>query len=479
MTKSRQLTCFTVLIISDVAALLASFLIAYFLRSTLLVSIISGFEQPPLPLATQLRHGFFYGVLIIVFIFSFDKLYTRRFAFWEETKHLLKSVTYSFIFIAMLVFISRGYAQFSRAVIILAWLLSLFLFPLFRLIIKNLLVKLNLWKKKVIIFGTNGLARLVANEIKNNSTLGYEVAGFLTDDREKIGNNFAESKIIGEFSDIEKMSKDLGIKDVIIALPDIPNNKLSKVIAQCEKTAETIRIIPGLGNLYTIGVEIENFGDVLSLSIACNLLKPWNIFIKGLFEFIVAIILSVLLLPLFLVIALAIKTDSHGPVFFVQDRLGWKHREKFKFYKFRSMYMDADKRLEKYLHENPDMQKEWNRYHKIKSNDPRVTRVGKFIRKYSLDELPQIINFFKRDMSLVGPRPYMPREINKIGKRIEIISRVKPGITGLWQVRGRNLLSFRDRLLLDEYYIRNWSLWLDIIILWKTIKVLITREGAY
>jgi len=143
------------------------------------------------------------------------------------------------------------------------------------------------------------------------------------------------------------------------------------------------------------------------------------------------------------------------------------------------MYVDADKRLEKYLHENPEIQNEWNRYHKIKSNDPRVTRVGKFIRKYSLDELPQLINFFKRDMSLVGPRPYMPREINKIGNRMEILSRVKPGITGLWQVRGRNILSFRDRLLLDEYYIRNWSLWLDMVILWKTIKVLITREGAY
>ncbi|GAI93282.1 unnamed protein product, partial [marine sediment metagenome] len=122
---------------------------------------------------------------------------------------------------------------------------------------------------------------------------------------------------------------------------------------------------------------------------------------------------------------------------------------------------------------------EWKKYLKIKKKDPRVTRVGKFIRKYSLDELPQFINIMKGDMSLVGPRPYMPREIEEIGKSYEIISRVKPGLTGLWQVRGRNILPFKKRLLLDEYYIRNWSLWLDIVILFKTMKVLITREGAY
>ena len=122
---------------------------------------------------------------------------------------------------------------------------------------------------------------------------------------------------------------------------------------------------------------------------------------------------------------------------------------------------------------------EWKKYQKIKKDDPRVTRVGKFIRKFSLDELPQLINILKGDMNLVGPRPYMPREKEDIGRSFPIISRVKPGMTGLWQVRGRNVLSFKDRLVLDEFYIRNWSLWLDIVILFKTVKVLITQEGAY
>ena len=478
MHNTRQIICFIGLIISDNVALLASFLIACFLRSQVFPKIISGFTQPPLPLATQLKFGFLYGLFIIITVFAFEKLYTRRFALWEETRHLLKGVTLSFIFIMMAVFISRRYTQYSRVVTILAWFFSLFLFPLFRLITKKLLVNLNLWKKKIIILGTNGLAKLAAQEIIKNKTLGYEVVGFLTDKKKEIGKKLGKFKIIGEISEFEKLSNSLRIKDVIIALPEASQKELIELMESCEKTAETIRLIPNVGNLFSIGVEIENFGDVLSLSVARNLVKPWNIYMKGLFEFLLFFILFIFLLPVLLVISIAIKIDSSGPVLFIQERLG-EGDKTFKCFKFRSMYTDADKRLKKYLKRNPKVQKEWDKYQKIKDNDPRVTKVGKLIRKYSLDELPQLLNFFKRDMNLVGPRPYLPREMDKIRKSYRIISRVKPGITGLWQVRGRNLLSFKERILLDEYYIRNWALWLDIVILIKTIKVFITREGAY
>jgi len=474
----EKLANLILLVLGDIAILLSSFLIAYFLRSQVLPFIISAFKQMPLPLVTQLKYGFSYGAIIIIFIFTFEKLYIKRFSFWEETKHLLKAITLSFVILMMMVFISKKYTQFSRVVIILACLISLIIFPLFRLVVKKFLVKINLSKKKVIILGTNGIAKLVAQEIKKNKILGYEVIGFLTDKKKKIGKELGGVKIIGEINDFEKLSNNLGINDVIIALPNASQRKLIEIIEKCEKRAETIRIIPSGGNLFTMGVEIDSFGDILSLSIARNLIKPWNIFIKNLFEFFVVLTLIIPLLPVFLIIALAIKIDSPGPVLFIQGRLGEKNKI-FRFFKFRSMYIDGNSILEKYLKENPKMQKEWDKYQKIKENDPRITRVGKIIRKYSFDELPQLINFFKRDMNLVGPRPYLPREIKKIGGSYQIISRVKPSVTGMWQVRGRNLLSFRERILLDEYYIRNWSLWLDIVILFKTIKVLITREGAY
>jgi undecaprenyl-phosphate galactose phosphotransferase len=151
----------------------------------------------------------------------------------------------------------------------------------------------------------------------------------------------------------------------------------------------------------------------------------------------------------------------------------------FRLFKFRSMYIDAETRLTEFLKSNPSARAEWEEYQKIKAGDPRVTRVGRFIRKTSLDELPQLLNVLKGDMSLVGPRPYLPREMMEIGKSYALISRVKPGLTGLWQTSGRNLLSFRERLLLDEHYIRNWTLWSDIAILIRTARALVRREGAF
>jgi len=224
--------------------------------------------------------------------------------------------------------------------------------------------------------------------------------------------------------------------------------------------------------------KIEIFGDIFSLTVPRNLFKPNKLIIKSFFEFVITSIITLVLSPILLIISLAIKLDSPGPIFYVQKRLG-KDKKIFDLIKFRSMYVDGDQRLAAYLEKNPEAKKEWETYRKLRGYDPRVTRVGRVIRKYSLDELPQLFNFFKRDLNLVGPRPYMPEELEKMGDKSKTISRVKPGITGLWQVRGRNLLTFNERLILDEFYIRNWSLWLDIVILIKTTIAVFTREGAF
>jgi len=143
------------------------------------------------------------------------------------------------------------------------------------------------------------------------------------------------------------------------------------------------------------------------------------------------------------------------------------------------MYLNSDEILQEFLEKNPEAKKEWDKYKKLKSYDPRVTKIGKFLRATSLDELPQIFNVLKGDMSLVGLRPYLPREISDMGEYKDIILLTRPGITGLWQISGRNELTFQDRLKLDTWYVLNWSLWLDIVILFKTIKVVLKREGAY
>ena len=200
--------------------------------------------------------------------------------------------------------------------------------------------------------------------------------------------------------------------------------------------------------------------------------------VKRLFDIVIASVVGFLLSPLLLLVALAIRLDSHGPILFYQDRLG-KGRRAFRCVKFRTMHIDGDERLRTYLGAHPERQAEWNRYAKLRSFDPRVTRVGRVLRRVSLDELPQMLNVLRREMSLVGPRPYLPREMTSMRDGAETIFDAAPGITGLWQVSGRNELTFEQRLTLDEYYVRNRSLWMDTVVLMKTIGAVMRRNGAY
>jgi len=200
--------------------------------------------------------------------------------------------------------------------------------------------------------------------------------------------------------------------------------------------------------------------------------------IKRLFDIVAGLIVRVLGIPLMGVVALVIKLDSQGPVFYIDSRLG-KNGEHFSCFKFRTMKQNCDFALEEYLQAVPTAGQEWEKFAKLRNFDPRLTTVGGKLRRYSLDELPQLFNVIKGEMSLVGPRPYLPREEKQMGYCASIILQTTPGMTGLWQVRGRNSVDFHGRLLLDIWYVRNWTLWLDVIILVKTIKVVLTGRDAY
>jgi len=208
-----------------------------------------------------------------------------------------------------------------------------------------------------------------------------------------------------------------------------------------------------------------------------NLAKPRNVFTKRMIDIILSSFAIGILSPLILFVSTKIKRDSKGPVIFSQKRL-WKGESTFDFLKFRTMYLDGDEKLTRFLKENPQARKEWEKFAKIKSGDPRITSFGRWLRRHSLDELPQIVNVFRGEMSLVGPRPYLPREFEKMGGYRSTILKTLPGMTGLWQVSGKNELTFEDRLRLEEYYVRNWSLWLDFVILVKTVRVIWRGEGV-
>nr|HID59190.1 hypothetical protein [Desulfobacterales bacterium] len=206
------------------------------------------------------------------------------------------------------------------------------------------------------------------------------------------------------------------------------------------------------------------------------LLEFRNAVKRGL-EIVFSLLALLLLAPIMLAIAIAVKLSSPGPIFFADRRLG---REGRYFYclKFRTMFVNSDEILEKHLANNSSAHEEWEEYAKLKSFDPRVTKMGRFLRRHSLDEFPQLINLLRGEMVLIGPRPYLPEELNKMDEHADIILKATPGITGLWQVSGRNELTFEDRLEIDAWYVRNRSLWLDLLLLFKTFKVVLEGKGV-
>jgi Undecaprenyl-phosphate galactose phosphotransferase WbaP len=473
----KKVASFIILVLSDLLVIVVSFWVAYLIRRQILPHIFTEFKGRQLfPFSVFLSQ--YYLTIIWIIVFAYERLYTKRYLFWQEAKVLLKSATISSTLIILMIFITRQQIKFSRTIVVSAWLISLFLFPLFRYYIKILLVKTNLWKRKILILGVHQTSFSILKNIRKNKTTGYEVLGFLDNDQEKIGKKFGGVKVIGNLSDIENITKKYQSKDLMITTPHLPRRKLKELLLKYQNISDSMWLIPRSGDFITEGVELEVIGDVLTLYIKKNLVRPWNTFIKNLFDKVITLILIVLFLPLFLVIAFSIKLDSEGPIIFIQKRLG-KGKKIFNLFKFRSMFVNSDKRLAEYLNDNERAREEWEKYKKLKKYDPRVTRMGKIIRRYSLDELPQLFNVLIGKMSLVGPRPYLYEELKEEELFTNIIAKVRPGITGLWQISGRSELSFQDRLSLDEYYIRNWSLWLDTVILIKSIKALFSSKGAY
>jgi len=474
----KRMVCFISLIVSDIASLFSAFYLAYLIRKEVLIYVYSTFRMIETPSFKSylINYPYFLGLWIIVF--AYEKLYTKRFLWEQEIKRLWKGASISFIIIMILTFVTRIYPFVSRTVIILAWTLSFFTLPLFRFLAKKILIKGKLWQRNILVLGAGKTGKMVSERIKRNKSLGYNLVGFLDDDETLIGRNLGGVAVLGRVQEIKKWAEGKKVRDVIIAMPEVSREELLKVVSACEGVVENIRIIPDMFGLATLGVEAEDLDGILLFGLQWNLAKPHNVFIKRAVDLFFSGLGLILVSPLMLFIAIAVKRDSKGPVMFTQERLG-KEKSTFKLLKFRTMYIDGEKRLSEFLKENSIAREEWERFAKIKSGDPRVTRFGDWLRRWSLDEFSQLINVLKGEMSLVGPRPYLLRNRKKMEESIETIAKALPGITGLWQVSGKNELTFQDRLKLDEYYIRNWSLWMDFVILLKTVKVVLRREGAY
>ena len=464
------------LIIIDAFAISVIFGIAFLIRKFIVPSFFA--EQLPEITTMNFNHILWIAGLWFFFLY-YEGLYTKKFSFWDELASLWKVAFFASVGSFAVVFIGKISGEVSRSLLILSGILAFPLLPVIRINLKKNLRRYGLFKRKALIVGSGELGRITLKALRREPHHGYEVVGFI-DDNPANGRIIDGVKIHNGIEHLERYLSMSGVSDIFIALPDTEKDKIEELINRIHLKVERILLIPDMKSIPMIGTQLHHFfqEQILSLEIKSNLLRPYNIFLKRAFDLLIgSVILIITLLPM-LAIYLAIMFSSRGSPIFTQCRVG-KNGRNFKIYKFRTMYPDAEERLAKLLKIDENLKKEWETHRKLK-NDPRVTKIGAFLRKTSLDELPQLLNVIRGEMSLVGPRPVMQEEIDTHYKdAAELCFYVPPGITGLWQISGRSDLGYSYRIAIDSWYVRNWSLWLDIVILFKTIGVVLKGEGAY
>jgi undecaprenyl-phosphate galactose phosphotransferase len=429
-----------ILLSSDLLFLLLSLKIAFYIRVNYLMDI--------LPTLSSSVEKYYWIVFLTSLIFFFEKIYFTRYDFWSDTKKVLKSLFISFAVLIIIITLTKMVHEYSRAFICIFYLITIFLIPTSKRFIKRLLFKFNFFRINVKVVGNSYLVEKMENELKENWYFGFNVSK----------RNF---------------------QMVILISKNIDTKQFKKLVRNYSKRTRNIYIVPYMYHLDFTHADIVDYFNIRlsTIHLENRLLNYKNILIKTIFEKILVLCILPFGLILHLFMIVLIKSDSQGKVFFKQKRLGLSG-ETFSCYKYRTMYENGDEILKEYLKKNPDEVEYYDIYHKYKK-DPRITKIGRFLRATSLDEFPQFFNVLRGDMNLIGPRPYMIKEKEKIGKyNQDIILEVKPGITGLWQVSGRSNLTFEERIELDKWYIYNWSLWMDFVIFMKTIHVVFSKIGA-
>ncbi|MDB2415450.1 undecaprenyl-phosphate galactose phosphotransferase WbaP [Rickettsiales bacterium] len=409
--------------------------------------------------------------------------YSRLIPWWSQVKYIVFTISIMMLIDGFAHFAAKY--QFSRLLIILSWILSFTGILIGRYISRIVCEYIGIWKIPTIIIGDENNVSETLLAINSASSAGYDIKrivikkGYKKFDIEEIPQKYRNVEIVEYSDDLDKIiNQD---KDAFYILaPDnfgnFPFEELTNKITQ-EKSFYVISSpFEGI-DLYSCSPQYFFGHDVMFLFSRNNINSPFGRIIKRSSDIVLSLIGLIITLPIFIIIALLVKSDG-GPAFFGNRRIG-KGGKEFNCWKFRSMAVDAEARLKSLLDNDREAKKIWKTHRKLQ-NDPRVTRVGSFIRKTSIDELPQLFNVLKGEMSLVGPRPILPDEVEFFDdSQLSGYISARPGVTGLWQVSGRNEVSFKHRVRLDSWYVNNWSIWCDIVIIFKTVMVLIRGRGAY
>ncbi len=404
------------------------------------------------------------------FIFYFYyKLMTRRMVTSSEFILMQKANLFALVIIVSIIFVSKTSDDYSRAIILVYFLLNV-LSPIWVYLIKREVMKNDFFRKDIFVVSDADGYKNIEKWFTHDNAFGFDVKEVL----------MVDTLSHQEMKDaIDRCIESGEYHAAVIALDKVGRSRTFYYIDHIQHHISRVIVLPKLTRMPLFNAEIFNSINHKGMAffVKNNLLNPVDRLLKVIFDTIMTAILILLFSPILMSLYILVYISTKGHPIYKQRRIGHNGRA-FKIYKFRSMRMDADQVLEELLENDPDAKVEWEKEFKLK-DDPRITKIGAFLRKTSLDELPQLINVLNSQMSLVGPRPIVKAEIEKYGDYFDYFKAVKPGITGLWQISGRNDIDYDERVQLDVWYTRNWSVELDIVILLKTAVVVLSRKGSY
>ncbi len=473
MSKKEDTNIVLYLVVSDLLLTLLSLYLAVHLRAEL----PWGRNLPPR--FVSVPTGIYLIVLLMWgMVFQFFSIYAldRRSRVIDEVQQLIVAVVTSVVLLAGILYLS--YREISRLLFLYFAAIDLVFLVFHRLFLRLFLSYAGgsaSATSRVLIVGMGKVGQELARQIREKSWSGLEVVGCLDDDPDKQGRSIEEVRVLGKIEDVEEVVQENDVDEVIVTLPASAHNKIEKLVLELLGAPVSVRIVPDMLDLAFSRASLEDFGGIPLIGLRDPAITGFQRLVKRSFDLVLSVALLLLLWPLMLLIAIAVKvTSPGGPIIFKQKRVG-ENGKFFMMYKFRTMVPNAEQMALEKLREDGGENFEWHK----SPDDPRVTPLGRILRHTSLDELPQLLNVIKGDMSLVGPRPELPYIVARYEPWQYKRFSVPPGITGWWQVNGRSEHTMHLHTEDDLYYIQNYSPWLDLVILWRTIGAVIKGRGAF
>lgn len=463
------------LITNDIALSLIAFVLAAWVRFNVPLPVFNLDATPSIPPLSVIVFGF---IPIWLIIFSVHSLYQKNTLLGgtQEYSSVFQATSIGMLAIVIFGFIQPLYTP-ARGWVLLAWLFAVGFVIIGRFSLRRVVYNLRrrgYFLRPALIIGKNAEALSLAEQLQVWQTSGFAVRGFVTTGMENGGANGSDLPVLGELDNLDDLVDRLDIGELVLATSALSQEQILSIFKRYGVSPNVnMRLSSGLFEVITTGLELKEVASVPLMRVNQVRLTGVDWFLKSALDISLALTAIAVSLPFMALIALAIKMDSPGKVMYRRRVMGLNGVQ-FDAFKFRTMHDNG----EEILAAQPAMRSEYEQSYKLK-DDPRVTRVGRLLRKHSLDELPQFFNVLKREMSVVGPRIITPDELARYEQWDINLLTVPPGISGLWQVSGRSDLTYEERVQLDMRYIRNWSLWLDLHILMRTILVVVRGEGAY